>query len=127
MLTIHDFPVPNNYKEYTDRELFSNMCDLLYALGVTANYTGFYITAYAASLCARDPDMLRGITKSLYPQLGRQFNKSSAAVERNIRTVVNAAWMNNPALLERLAGRPLLRKPANAMFLAFLSRSRSPG
>ena len=29
--------------------------DLLYQLGVTANYTGFFHTAYAISLCAEQP------------------------------------------------------------------------
>ena len=32
--------------------------DLLYHLGVTANYTGFFQTAFAARLCMEQPERL---------------------------------------------------------------------
>ena len=37
--------------------------DLLYQLGVTANYTGFLLMAYAVSLCVEQPDRLLLATK----------------------------------------------------------------
>lgn len=36
---------------------------LLYRLGVTANYTGFFYTAYAAALCVEEPKRLLLVTK----------------------------------------------------------------
>ena len=47
--------------------------DLLYHLGVTANYTGFFHTAYAVSLCAEQPDRLLLVTKWLYPEVAKQY------------------------------------------------------
>ena len=41
--------------------------ELLYRLGVTANYTGFFYTAYAVQLCAEHPDRLMLVTKWVYP------------------------------------------------------------
>lgn len=45
--------------------------DLLYRLGVTANYTGFFHTAYAVSLCIGRPDRLLLVTKWLYPEVAK--------------------------------------------------------
>lgn len=68
------------------KDKFSNIYDLLYRLGVTANYTGFFHTACAVSLCAKQPDRLLLVTKRLYPEVARQYRTNWKAVERNIRT-----------------------------------------
>ncbi len=85
----------------------TNIYDLLYHLGVTANYTGFFHTAYAVSLCAKQPDRLLMVTKWLYPAVAKQYRTNWKAVERNIRTVGGIIWRENRPLLEHLARRPL--------------------
>ena len=42
--------------------------DLLYSLGITANYSGFFYTSYAVCLAARQPERLLLVTKWLYPE-----------------------------------------------------------
>ena len=42
--------------------------DLLYKLGVTSNYTDFFHTAYAISLCMERQERLILATKWLYPK-----------------------------------------------------------
>ena len=81
--------------------------ELLYRLGVTANYTGFFYTAYAVQLCAEHPDRLMLVTKWVYPDVAKRYRTNWKAVERNIRT----------------AGRILEHKPCNAQLLAILSYS----
>ncbi|WP_243149250.1 sporulation initiation factor Spo0A C-terminal domain-containing protein [Colidextribacter sp. OB.20] len=95
--------------------------DLLYRLGVTANYTGFFHTAYAVSLCVEQPDRLLLVTKWLYPEVAKQYNTNWKAVERNIRTVDNIIWEKNRPLLEELAHGPLTQKPRNAQLLSILA------
>lgn len=95
--------------------------DLLYQLGVTANYTGFFHTAYAVSLCAQQPDRLLLVTKRLYPEVARQYQTNWKAVERNIRTVGSIIWRENRPLLERLAHRNLSKKPPATQLLAILA------
>ena len=73
----------------------TDIYDLLYRLGVTANYTGFFHTAYAVSLCAKQPDRLLLVTKWLYPEVARQYQTNWKAVERNIRTVGDIIWREN--------------------------------
>lgn len=95
--------------------------DLLYRLGVTANYTGFFHTAYAVQLCVEQPERLMMVTKWVYPAVAREYKTNCKAIERNIRTVGNIIWEESRLLLYQLAGRELVRKPCNAQLLAILS------
>lgn len=103
----------------------SEIYDLLYSLGVTANYTGFFHTAYAVLLCAEQPDRLLSVTKRLYPEVAMEYGTKWSAVERNIRTVSGIIWQENRPLLEQLARRPLAVKPRSAQLLAILAASLS--
>ena len=47
--------------------------DLLYRLGVTANYTGFFHTAEAVAMCVERPDRLLMVTKCLYPDVAKRY------------------------------------------------------
>ena len=97
-----------------------NIFDLLYRLGISANYTGFSQTACAVELCRAEPERLELVTKLVYPDVAKLCGTSSCAVERNIRTVCGIAWKNNRSLLEQMAYRPFPQKPHNAQFLAIL-------
>lgn len=101
--------------------------NLLYQLGVTANYTGFFHTSYAVSLCAEQPERLLLVTKWLYPEVAKQYGTTWKAVERNIRTVGCIIWQEGRPLLEQLARRPLSQKPYTAQLLAILSASLNTG
>lgn len=106
---------------------YRNIHDLLYRLGVTANYTGFCQTAYAVQLCMESPERLLLVTKQIYPDVAKQYRTSWMAVERNIRTVGNVIWKQDQSLLEQLAGRKLPYKPGSAQLLAILTYTlRSP-
>ena len=94
--------------------------DLLYHLGVTANYTGFFQTASAVQLCMEQPERLLLVTKWVYPDVARHYKTNWKAVERNIRTVNGVVWEQNRLYLEELAGRELPHKPSNAQLLAIL-------
>ena len=94
--------------------------DLLYRLGISANYTGFYQTACAVELCRAEPERLLLVTKRLYPEVAKLCGTSKSAVERNIRTVCGIAWEDNRRLLEQLAHKSFHQKPNNAQFIAIL-------
>ncbi len=99
---------------------------LLYRLGVTANYTGFFQTAYAAQLCATQPERLLLVTKWVYPDVAKQYRTNWKAVERNIRAVNSIIWQQGRQALEELAGRPLPHRPRTAQLLAILSYALRP-
>lgn len=105
----------------------TDIYDLLYSLGVTANYTGFFHTAYSVSLCVKQPDRLLLVTKWLYPEVAKQYRTNWKAVERNIRTVSCIIWQEGRPLLEELAHRHLEQKPRNAQMLVILASSLDTG
>lgn len=94
---------------------------LLRSLGTTEHYTAFFPTVYAVQLSIDSPDRLRLVTKRIYPDVAKRYNTNWRAVERNMRTLVSAAWENAPVGLSELAGFPLKQKPTNAQFLAILT------
>ena len=106
---------------------FSEIYDLLYSLGVTANYTGFFHMASAIALCREQPDRLLLVTKFLYPEVAKQYGTNWKVVERNIRTACGVIWRENRPLLERLAYRPLPQRPRTAQFLCILVQSLDVG
>ena len=97
--------------------------DLLFRLGVTANYTGFFQTASAVDLAMRQPERLLLVTKLLYPAVAKRHRTSWQAVERNIRSVGAIIWRRNRPLLEELARGPLPGKPPAARLVAILCYS----
>ena len=99
---------------------FFDIYDLLYELGISANYTGFFQTACAVELCREDPKRLHQITKWIYPEVAKKCQTNWRAVERNIRTVCGVAWRNNRHFLEQLGRRPFSQRPSNGQFLAIL-------
>lgn len=101
-------------------------CDLLYQLGISANYKGFFHAAYAVSLCMERQDRLLLVTKWLYPDVAKRYKTNWKAVERNIRTVGRVIWNSNRPLLEDLARRELSQKPCTAQLLAILHASLLP-
>lgn len=99
---------------------FCDIFGLLYQLGISANYTGFFQTACAVELCRAEPERLLRVTKRVYPEVARLCGTSRSAVERNIRTVCGIAWKNNRHLLEQMAYKSFQQRPNNAQFLAIL-------
>lgn len=103
----------------------SEIYSLLYRLGLTGNYIGFFHMACAVSLCVEQPERLLLVTKWTYPEVAKQHKTSWKAVERSIRTAGDVIWRENRPLLEELAKRPLQRKPQNAQLLSILVSSIS--
>ena len=63
--------------------------DLLYSLGITANYTGFFQLAYAVKLCAEQPERLLLVTKCVYPDVAKMEEKKiQAPQELELRRVL---------------------------------------
>lgn len=110
-----------------ETEELTDIYDLLYRLGITANYVGFFHTAYAVLLAARQPERLLLVTKWLYPDVADHYQTTWKAVERNIRTVTAVVWRSRKELLCQLAQGELAAKPRSAQFLSILVNSLHRG
>ena len=94
--------------------------DLLYRLGVTANHAGFFHTAYAVYLAAKQSDRLLLAAKWIYPKVARHYGITGYCAVRSIDMASRTAWLTNRALLEELTSRPLPQRPTAAEILAIL-------
>ena len=96
-----------------------NTIRLIHRLGVTPGYRGYRQLIAALELVIENEDWLWNMMK-LYSEIGKRTGANSAAVERNIRTICERAWIVNPRLLEQTIGYPINGKPTNSEFLAML-------
>ena len=94
--------------------------DLLYGLGITVRYVGFFHTSYAVHLAIQQPERLLLITKCLYPDVAKHFHTDWRNVERAIRSVAAVAWELCPDKLSYIAKYDLKQRPSNAQFLSIL-------
>jgi len=95
--------------------------DLLYQLGANAGNSSFFHTAYTIYLAMEDPECMILVTKWLYPATAKEYHTNWRAVERNIRSVIRAIWLNNPALLRKIAHNRLYSRPTPTKFVALLA------
>ena len=107
----------------SDEDLLYLIHQLLYSLGLTAEHTGFFHSAYAILLVCRDPERLRAATKILYPETADHYHTTWCSVERNIRYVIDLLWRDHPNRISRMAGYPILRKPTPRKFLSLSAAS----
>lgn len=95
---------------------------LLRSLSVTGKLLGFHYTAYMIEQVAVDPARVHLITKRLYPETAQKFGTTDTAVERAVRTLIDAIWdRTDHEMLEHIAGTPLKRPPTNTEFLDMMA------
>lgn len=108
--------------ELADDELLVLIYDLLYRLGATAQYTGFFHTAHSVLLAYKDPTLLTAATKLLYPETADYYHTSWKNVERNIRYLEKLLWQEHPNRFSHLAGCVVLTKPTPVKFIFLLTK-----
>ena len=101
--------------------------ELLYSIGLTANYARYRQMMIALEIATQEPESLRLVTKWLYPETARRCGTNWKAVERNIRTMRRRAWRNSQHTLEQMAGCSFDTMPKPAQFLAILAHGLSEG
>lgn len=98
-----------------------NVCDVLTDMGITANYVGFHYIVDAVCMVVEDPQYLLLVTKKLYPEIASRYHTTWKAVERNIRTVIDIVWDNNPEYIMASMQRPVREKPTVSEFISILA------
>ena len=96
----------------------------LRALGITRRCRCYGRIVMAIQLAVDQEDSLEAVTKEIYWEVGSRCGRKWTAVERNIRTAVEAAFdRGDLALFEKFFGSSISRKtgkPNNAQFIATL-------
>ncbi len=91
---------------------------VLYHLGITEKYDGFYYLKYALLRLVNDPNELTLVTKCLYREVAKKYHVTWEAAERSMRNAVEIAWQLRPEYMEEIAGQALDHKPPLTQFLS---------
>lgn len=112
---------PQKIIENPDFNIEKAVSSLLIKMGVSPKYSGFYYSIYAIKLAVEEMHRLEFVSKWIYYDVASRFQTNYMCIERNIRTIVNVAWENNPELLEAIAGFKFKKKPTNTEFISVMA------
>ena len=74
-------------------------------LGIPQNVKGYGYLMAAVLLTTDEPELIRAITRELYPRIADFFNTTASCVERSMRHALELAWTNSePETLYNLFG-----------------------
>lgn len=94
-------------------------------IGIPQNVQGYDYLMAAILLATDEPELLRHMTRGLYPRVAGLFNTTASRVERSIRHVIELAWSNGETeTLNRLFGHTVgvaKGKPTNSNFIAIMA------
>lgn len=118
-----------NVKEvkYSDKEsdLRIKISDMLHSLGMPSHIRGYQYIRDGIMMMYKEPDMLKGITKEIYPELAIKYDTTSSRVERAIRHAIEVSWTRGDyQLMEKYFGNSVdydRSKPTNAEFIITLT------
>lgn len=98
---------------------------VLQAIGMPAHIQGYQFLRWAILAVISDPDLLRGVTKQLYPLVAKQHHSTPQRVERSIRHAINMAWLRGDLdTIDRYFGNTISSqrgKPTNSEFIAMIA------
>ncbi len=118
---------PPMYREAprTSDSLDCVVTDIIMQIGVPAHIKGYQYIRDGIVLAVRQPEVIRGVTKVLYPEVARQNGTTASRVERAIRHAIEVAWdRGNIDVLNSYFGytiHNLRGKPTNSEFIAMIS------
>ena len=120
---------------YLSANVEALVTSMIHDVGVPAHVKGYQYLREAIMMAVDDKDVMRAITKVLYPQVARKFHSTSSRVERAIRHAIELAWeRGDEETLRKFFGYTISNargKPTNAEFIALFAdkiqlRSRPP-
>lgn len=114
-----------NRKEYVERNLESDVTEIIHEIGVPAHIKGYQYLRDAIIMSVNDMEMLNSITKILYPTIAKKHQTTPSRVERAIRHAIEVAWSRGKMdTLDALFGYTISNgkgKPTNSEFVALIA------
>ena len=114
-------------RKVSDKEmdLRIKISDMLHTLGVPSQIRGYQYIRDGIVMMYEEPDMLKGITKEVYPELALKYNTTTSRVERAIRHAIEVSWSRGDyQLMDKYFGNSIdydKSKPTNAEFIITLT------
>ncbi|MFI3174503.1 MAG: sporulation initiation factor Spo0A C-terminal domain-containing protein [Bacillota bacterium] len=101
------------------KELQFEISTILGRMGIPASIRGYHFLRAAIMMTVENTELLNGITKGLYPDVGKEYKTTGSKVERAIRHAIESAWKKNgQEVYFEIAGYLFTQKPTNGQFIA---------
>lgn len=117
--------VYENKEEYMERNLESDVTNIIHEIGVPAHIKGYQYLRDAIMMSVNDGEMLNSITKLLYPSIAKRHKTTPSRVERAIRHAIEVAWSRGKMdTIDELFGYTVSNgkgKPTNSEFVALIA------
>ena len=114
-----------NQNEYLERNLESDVTNMIHEIGVPAHIKGYQYLRDAIIMVISDMDMLNSVTKVLYPSIAKKNHTTASRVERAIRHAIEVAWSRGKMdTIDSLFGYTVSTgkgKPTNSEFIALIA------
>ncbi len=111
--------------EYKDTKIELEISKLLHSLGIPSHIRGYQYIRESVYMMYQNPDMLGGITKTIYPEIAHKFDTTASRVERAIRHAIEVSWSRGDyELMDEIFGHSVdfdRSKPTNSEFIATLA------
>ena len=102
--------------------LESKITKMLHSLGIPSHIKGYQYIRESILLIYKNPYIIGGITKELYPEVASRYKTTSSRVERAIRHAIEVSWNRGDyEYMEELFGHSVdydRAKPTNSEFIA---------
>ena len=102
--------------------LESRISKMLHSLGIPSHIKGYQYIRESILLIYKNPYIIGGITKELYPEVAERYKTTSSRVERAIRHAIEVSWNRGDyKYMEELFGHSVdydRAKPTNSEFIA---------
>lgn len=121
----HRVSAYENKSTYMERNLESDVTNIIHEIGVPAHIKGYQYLRDAIMMSVNDAEMLNSITKLLYPSIAKRHKTTPSRVERAIRHAIEVAWSRGKMdTIDELFGYTVSNgkgKPTNSEFVALIA------
>ena len=94
----------------------------LLTAGANTELKGFRQAVCAVALVVQNEDLLKRVTRELYPRVEQLCGAPRGTVERNLRTLISHCWADGGKnALEFMAKRELEKKPCPVQFIEIVA------
>ncbi len=111
--------------DFHHNNLQISISKILHELGIPSHIKGYQYIREGVFIIYKNPDVIGGITKELYPELAQKFDTTVSRVERAIRHAIEVSWNRGCwSLMEEIFGHSVdidRAKPTNSEFIVTIA------
>lgn len=115
----------NSVIDFGNNDAHIKVSKILHELGIPSHIKGYQYIRDAITMVYKDQNLIGGITKELYPEIGKKYNASVTRVERAIRHALEVSWNRGDwDLMEEIFGHSVdidRAKPTNSEFIVTIA------